>query len=110
MSTDTTIPVQVSREAAAHVEALGMRDEFERMLDHTRRTVPGLRAVRVALDNDPSGTTGPGVVIWSYRDDPGPGEDPVDQEWGAWKVTTFPPDVCLHFVMLSIYEGADDGR
>ncbi|MCI0463505.1 MAG: hypothetical protein L0Z62_41735 [Gemmataceae bacterium] len=110
MNAGTTIPLHVTEEAAAHIAELGMQQEFEKMLEHTRATVPGLREIRVELDDDPSGTMGPGVVIFSHRDNPGPGYDGVDRRWGEWKITTFPPEVCWHFVMISIDEPPADGR
>jgi hypothetical protein len=109
MTTAATIPVKVEPDAAEYIEQLGMRAEFERMLEHTRSIVPGLRAITVEYDHDPSNTIGPGIIIWSHRDEP-PGPDGVDNDWGRWKVTTFPTEVCLQFVMLSAYGGGGNGR
>lgn len=110
MSTIAAIPVTVEPEAAARVAELGMQREFEEMLEHTRRTVPGLRAIHVTPDYDPYGTEEPGVIVWSHRPEPGPAYDPVDDDWGMWKINTFPPRVYVHFCMMSLYEVAADGR
>ena len=42
-------PVTVTPEAMARIAELGMQAELERMLEHTRKTVPGLRAIEVQL-------------------------------------------------------------
>jgi hypothetical protein len=103
----TTILVTVTPEAAAFIAAVGQQREFEAMLERTKQTVPGLRAIEVELDDTPE-TGPPGVIIWAHRDDPGPGRDRTDWNWGGWKVGTFPPEVCQNFVMLSNYHA--DGR
>ena len=28
--------------------------------------------------------------------------DPTDLDWGGWLVDTFPPEVCEHFVMMTV--------
>jgi hypothetical protein len=105
MAANTTTPITVSEEAKARITELGMQREFEQMLEHTLQSVPGLRAIRVELAYDPDRREDPGITIWSVRPDPAEGEyDPVDDEWGQWKIDHFPPEVCLNFVMLSTPE------
>jgi hypothetical protein len=108
MST-TSIPMTVTPEAAERVAELGMQAELERMLEHTRQTVPGLRSVEVqlALPYDTGDETS--IIIRATMDDPHGEYDPTDSEWGAWKVSTFPPDVCRYFVMMSVYEPTHEG-
>src|SRR5438132_476869 len=106
----TTIPTTVAPKAAARVVELGFQADLERMLEHTRLTVPGLRAIDVTLEDDPCPGEDPGVVIWSHREDPGPGDDPTDRQWGEWEAQTFPPEVSQHFCMLSTYGAAAHGR
>lgn len=36
-----SVPITITPEAAARVAKLGMQAELERMLEHTRQTVPG---------------------------------------------------------------------
>ncbi len=100
----TTIPVTVTPEAAARIAELGMQAELERMLEHTRQTAPGLRSIEVqlALPYDTGDDTS--INIEATRENPHLPYDPTDRNWGAWKVRTFPPDVCRYFVMLSVYE------
>jgi hypothetical protein len=102
--TMTTIPVTVTSKAAERVAELGMQAELERMLEHTRQKVPGLRSIEVqlALPYDTGDETS--IVIQARRDNPHLSNDPTDWDWGGWKVDTFPPDVCRYFVMLSVYE------
>ncbi len=103
MST-TTIPVTVTPEAAERVAELGMQAELERMLEHTRQTVPGLRSIEVqlALPYDTGDETS--IVIQVTRTNPHLTNDPTDWDWGAWQCDTFPPYVCRYFVMLTLYE------
>lgn len=105
-----TIPITVAPDAANRIAELGLDSEFEQMLEHTRQSVVGLRAITVTLECDPELREEPGIVIWSYRDDPGPGDDPTDRLWGEWKVEKFPPKVCQHVCMLTIYGAPANGR
>ncbi len=110
MKASAAIPIHVSQEAAAHIAELGMQQPFETMLEHTRATVPGLREIRVELEEDPRHVMEPKIVIYSHRDHPGPGYDGVDRRWGEWQITTFPPEVCWHFLMMTTYEPPAHGR
>jgi hypothetical protein len=111
MTAATSIPVTILPEAAEYIDQLGMRSEFEQMVEHTRKTVPGLRAITVEYDHDPSNTVGPGIVIIAHREPPSSPLSPLpEQVWGRWQVTTFPPEVCRQFVMMSYYDGASHGR
>jgi hypothetical protein len=105
----TTVPVTVEPEAAARVAELGMQAELERMLEHTRQTVPGLRAIEVqlALPYDTGDETS--IIIQATMEDPHLEDDPTDTEWDKWQVRTFPPDVCRYFVLISVYGPAHEG-
>jgi len=107
MATTATIPITISPEAAAFIAGLGLQDEFDAMLDHTRRAVADLRAIEVTLDETPE-TGPPGVIIDAHRGEPWVGDDPTNRNWGRWLVETFPPEVCQHFVLLSLWPA--DGR
>jgi hypothetical protein len=96
-----TVPIRIREDAQAWIAAQGMQREFEEMLAYTRRAVSGLHAVEVVLDPDPGHTIGPGIIIWSYREDATAADALVERQWGEWKVNTFPPEVCLNFVMLT---------
>jgi hypothetical protein len=86
-----------------------MQAELERMIEHTRQSVPGLRRIDVTLapayDDPPT----PGINIEAHTDRPFIEGDRTRSQWGRWKVTTFPPEVCEHFVLLLCY-GPDDAR
>jgi hypothetical protein len=110
MNADTTIPLHISEEAAARIAELGMQREFEKMLEHTRETVPGVREIHVLLEEDPRHIMEPKIVIEPHRVHPGLEYDPTDRRWGEWQVTTFAPEVCWHFLMLSLYDPPDHGR
>jgi hypothetical protein len=106
MVTATAIATSITPDAAARVAELGMETELRAMLEHAERIVPHLRSVRVTLEYDPEGELEPQVVIWSNRDDRDWNADTSEWDFGSWKVRTFPPDVCLNFVMITCYEAA----
>src|SRR5205807_2017132 len=49
MNASTNVPTIVPPEAAARIAELGMQPEFERMLEHIRRSVPDLRRIEVEV-------------------------------------------------------------
>jgi hypothetical protein len=107
MATITSVPVTIPPEVASRVAELGMQHEFKMMLEHLKQTVPGLRSIRVELDERANMWEKASIILWTHRTDPGPGDDPTHRDWIDWYVRTFSPDVCRHFAYLSIYEAAD---
>jgi hypothetical protein len=73
------------------------------MFEHAQRTLPDLRALEVTLDYDPDDPREPTVVLNMYRT-AGPGHDAVPRQWRAWMARTFPPQVCQHFALVTVYE------
>lgn len=107
MSTSILIPVAIAPDARAFIDRQGQRPEFEAMIDRARRVVPGLRSVEVVLD-EATEEIPAGVVLWAHRDGVGAGDDPTHRDWIDWMVSTFPPDTCRNFSLLSVYH--DDDR
>src|SRR5262245_24026230 len=98
MNLNTTIPVNITPEAAEHVAQLGMQAELEQMLQHTLQTVSGLHRIDVTLHDSYDLGDEPGVVIEAWRDPACHSPDDKTQwELGRWQVETFSPDVCWHF-------------
>lgn len=107
MSTATMVPVTISPEARSFLERLGQVEDLEKMIDRVRHIVTGLRSIEVVLDETTEEMPS-GVVLWVHRNDIGPGSDPTHRDWIDWMATTFPPDVCQNFILLSVYH--DHGR
>ncbi len=108
--TTTTISLTVMSEADARIENLGMRREFEQMLERVRQTVPDLHALEVTLEPDYEEGLHPGIVIWAVKPAPREGDfDPSDMNLGEWMVATFSPDVRWHFCIISSYEPSHEG-
>ena len=109
MNVLTTVPVTVSPEAAAHVVRLGMQAEFERMVEHAQQTIPGLLRLDVILA-PPYDTGDEDTILLEALRDPVTLRlnDPADDAWGKWRITTFPPDVYRHFVLMMSY-GSNNG-
>ena len=101
--------IKIDEDAAARVKELGFQREFEQMLEHAQRTAPGFRRIHVTLQHDPECPhNDPGIIIWVNRDDlPDPTKrDPTDWDWCGWRARTFPPEVDIHFSMISTYGDA----
>ncbi len=104
---NTTIPVTARVEVLAWVETLGMKDEYEQMIGHTLRTVPRLKSVEVVLEDPYEMGDVPRVVLETTLEGPPRDEDyRISRDWGSWKIDTFPPEVCQHFLMM-IHYGID---
>jgi hypothetical protein len=104
----TTVPVTITPEAAARVAELGMQRELDLMLEHTKPSVPGLR--RITLNIEPCYDTREeeGITIDADMDDPHLAYDPTEREWGRWMISTFPPEVCEHFALMTHYWAPDE--
>jgi hypothetical protein len=110
MNAPTTVPVNVTPEAAARVAELGLNAEFRQLIEHILQTVSGLRHVDVdvSLPYDTGEDVGIGVEIWrsesSFQKD--------DPTWSAlikWIVSAFPPDVFRYFATVFFFEPAHEG-
>lgn len=104
MSVTSTVAVSLEPDAEELLSELGMEIQLELMVEHARRTIPGLRAIRIRFA--PAYDTGEeGILIEAVRDPALHGT----KEWAwdhfsRWKTTTFPPDVGRHFQLLDSYE------
>jgi len=109
MAMPTTVPITIRPEAAARVAELGMQAEFERMVEHTVQTVPGLRSidVRLALPYDTGDEVR--VLLEAMLEKPFPGSHRVSLDWIAWKHETFSREVCECFGIMTVY-GDGHGR
>jgi hypothetical protein len=106
----TTIPVYVADDVAARVDELGMRAEYEQMLEHVKQAVPGLQFIRVTLEYDPvRPEDDPQVIIWARRDDATvePSTAAVNWELAGWMGNDFPPEVCIQFTVMACHGVAD---
>jgi hypothetical protein len=105
MTVSQAIPIAVTPEAAARAAELGMQAELQRMIDHTLQTISGLRRINVVLDPPYDTGDDPYITIEAIKD---PATyllgDPEGRRWGNWKITTFPPEVCQHIALMTIYE------
>ena len=108
MSTDTTIPVNVSEEAAEHISKLGQQEAFEQMVQYAREHFPGLHRIEVTRDDALWDSSEPGLTFHMYYPDPDPAGDldPYHRAWNDWLVDAFPPDILRHFGMIPYYRAA----
>jgi hypothetical protein len=104
MPANTSIPIEIRSEAAERVGELGMREQLDRMLDHTCQSMAGLRSLEVQLSPVYDPGDEPTIVIQATVEGTGPGDDARERLWGQWKVETFSPDISRHFVLLTVYE------
>jgi hypothetical protein len=95
MTAAANIPVFVTGDAEERLQELGMRNELEAMFEHTKKTVPGLRAIEVSPFFEQDGTM---LMITAYKDPPDTEEDPTQRDWYSWLVEAFPPQVHRWFL------------
>jgi hypothetical protein len=107
MPDTTAVPLTITPEATARIAELGMQAEFEQMLEHTRQTVAGLRALRVSLQEPYDLGGGPVVIIDATVEEQHSADDPTGSKWGLWLIRTYPPQVCENFFLFCVPEVAD---
>jgi hypothetical protein len=116
MTTKTDTSVDISFDAADHIQCLGVWPEFKTMLEHTRATVPRLRSISVSLDKQVDSDE-PAVLILANVEEPGAevsglADESAEWEWDRWAVATFSPEVLRHFCLMAVpaADAEDDGR
>ena len=109
MPISTTIPITVSPEAAARVAQLGMKREFERILEHTCEATSGLRSIEVNLTPPCDPGEDPRVILEVTKDERPEPNDPLWGQWCDWMMHSFPSDVLRHFNLLTVYGAAHEG-
>jgi hypothetical protein len=110
MGTTLTVPVTITPEAAARVSQIGINAELERMLEYTCQTVTGLRRLDVVLEQPHDTGDEPFLTIEATRDVSfRTTNDATREQWGAWKVQTFPPEVGRHISLLIFYGETNAG-
>jgi hypothetical protein len=107
MIPNTTIPITVTPEATEYIAQLGLQGAFEQMLEHTLRTVPGLRCIEITVQPPYDLGGDPCVLIEATREDPHLTDDLTDRTWWRWQGETFPPQVSQYFCFYSFYEPPD---
>jgi hypothetical protein len=108
MSASTEVPLTITPEAAARTAELGLQKELQQMIDHVREVVPELVGIEVVRE-PPYDTDWEPVSITAYSDRAfAPGED-TSSNLDKWVVSTFPPQVLEHLVIL-LSPGRPDAR
>ncbi len=103
----TTVPVTIEPDAAEQIDKLGLRAEFERILDHVLQTTLNLTRVEVTFPpsyEEPNETVVvEGFGIWDdeqFRD--------YRERYLRWVIETFPPEAS-YYIHVSLCPVADDG-
>ena len=105
----TGIPVTIASGAADRVAQLSMQRDLKQMLEHTLRTVSGLRAIEVQLALPYDTDVETSITIEALVDHPNPVEDRTRWEWAQWQIATFPPEVNWYIRLMTVY-GPAHGR
>ena len=105
MSALATIPVEVSDEAARHIEQLGLQEPFQRMLDEIPKRFQAVHWIKVGLEHIVDEAYRPVVAIDVARVHPG-GDDPSGRQFGRWVVETFPTEIWEHLIVDDIFVDA----
>jgi hypothetical protein len=98
----STIPVQISEEAAQHIEQLGLQEPFQRMLDEIPKRIQEIQSIKVGLEHIVDEEYRPLVAIDVARLHPGC-DDPSRRAFGHWVTETFPPEVYVHLCVDITY-------
>jgi hypothetical protein len=103
----TTVPVTIEADAAEQIDKLGLRAEFESILDHVLQTIPGLQRVEVSFPpsyEEPNET----VVIVPFG--PWTVEDllRISDDHFHWIFATYPPEVFRYFCLLTCPVNIDE--
>jgi hypothetical protein len=105
-----TISVEVSEEAAQHIEQCGLQEPFQRMLDEIPRRFQAVQWIKVGLEHIVDEAGRPVVAIDVARVYPGrDGDDPSGRQFGRWVTETFAPEIWQHFGVMNIYVDAHAG-
>jgi hypothetical protein len=90
MSTQT-VPVTITPEAAAWIDARRLRRPLDQILEYGRENVSGLRAVRVILET----AVDEGNLEYAAVEAELPGPDNGEGfAWWSWRLDDFPRCVC----------------
>jgi len=103
MAAPTTFPVEVTPDAAARIEELGMRKEFEAMIEHTKQAVADLESILVTRYDDPDDPEESRITIQAWQHGPASVDITTWDDWGSWFVDTFRPEVRRFFGFTTRY-------
>ncbi len=103
MPTAMQVPVTIDQDAADRIDELGMRREFEQMLEHALQTVPGLVSVQVSLALPYDTGDEAGININAYQKWTPDLKDPWP-DWSRWKLENYPTDVWRWFQLMPLVE------
>jgi len=109
MAAPATIPVEVTPEAAARIEELGMSKEFQAMIEHTKQSIVDLQSIRVTRFDDLDDPGESRVSIQARQHGPESEDLSTWDRWGSWFVESFPPDVRRYFSFTTRYREDHEG-
>jgi hypothetical protein len=106
LSGEVTVPVATTPAAMERVDELGMFEEFEQMLVQSCRLAPGLKRIKVEI-NDRMDGSAPGVSIALVGNEGFRGDFDHKHPLRRWYLNTFPPEVVEHFLITT---GCEDNH
>jgi hypothetical protein len=108
MSMKCTVPLNVTDEANARIDALGLRTEFERMVERVCEVVKDLQRIDVRLepyyDRDDDF-----VQIEYVKANPLLENDPVGKELAEWEFDNIPREVSIHLATAFVIGAPNAG-
>src|SRR5437879_13133025 len=104
--TPTTVPLDVTPEAAERIAERGLQPALDRTIAHAVKTVPGIRRVEISLEGPYDTHYEPYLDATAYRDHALWRErNPEVDQYREWLIHTFSPDV-LWQLSLDIWPDA----
>lgn len=100
----TTVPVTIEPDAAEQIDKLGLRREFEQMLEHVLRTIPNLQKVQVTFPPSYEDERDETIVIdafgpWSVDD-----LLQISRDHFHWVFANYSPEVFRYFLLMTVPE------
>ncbi len=108
MSALITVPIEISEEAALHIEQRGLQEPFQRMIDEIPRRFQAVQWIKVVLEHIVDEANRPVVSIDVARVYPGR-DDPSRHLFDRWAIETFPPEVWEQLGIMYVYVDANEG-
>jgi hypothetical protein len=106
----TNIPVTITPEAEDLMMDMGLRRWVDRMVEHTRETIPDLVGILVRRYDDPEMPSEPRIFIQAWQS--GPPEVEVNRQahddWVQWFVREFPSTVTRWVMFDNWYRDGDE--
>ena len=101
----STVPVTIDSDAKARIEELRVANQFEQMVEHAVETIPGLVRIEVSSPEPYEQGEERQVYLDAVVKTTDVNEQlAIERAWNMWRYTVLPPELAMHFLLMSIPE------